>query len=160
MAKKEATVDVPLSLGDLAPKVKAAAKASRQSVNDYIVDALQSRVRIEQEYAPKNYTPHGGQHKAGKHTGYEVTKDGKYYPSPGSRAHFEQLFAERGAIYDLMNAVYNHAQERLMAVEKNLQRAKENLIDDWGLDPTKNWAYYGGPDAHMEEVKKQEEKQE
>lgn len=113
MAKKPApkTVDVDIDLGALKPIVQKAAKSSGVSVNEYIVNALESSVRRHRDYEHnESYVRHGGKHLAGKTTGYEVTPDGKYYPAPCWKDQFNQLFAERQAIHLLINQVYSTAQ--------------------------------------------------
>lgn len=129
------TVEINL---DLDPKLKTAirkaAKASAMSVNEFICDTLESEVRRNLEYRNgENFVRHGGKHKHGKHTGYEVTDDGRYYPASCWADRFEQLFAERAAIHNLINGLLTTAQERLVLVEKQILKAKTELIDDLGL---------------------------
>lgn len=142
--KKNATVGIDVDLGpDLKAAAVRAARASGVNLNEFICNALESTVRREREYQrDDSYVRHGGKHLMGKHTGYEVTPDGKYYPAPTWVERFDNLFAERQAIHLLINQVYATAQERLVAVEKQIQKAKFDLIDDLGLDPEKKWAYY------------------
>lgn len=151
--KTKKVIEVPLDLGDLKPLIEKAAKKSGVSVNEFICDALQSRIRQSRDYTPDTFVRHGGKHLFGKHTGYEVTRDGKYYPSPSWREQFDLLFAERTAITNLANAVIEPLRERLVQVEQGLVKAKTGLIDDLGLDPTKDWVYYGGEAGYMEEQK-------
>lgn len=143
MGEKEVVVN--LNLGSaLKASVQKTAKAWGVSENEFICNALESRVRAESEYRhAENFTPHGGKHLVGKSTGYEVTADGKYYPAPLWVSRFEELFAERNAIHSLANSVIATAQERLIQVEKSIIKAKDDLISDLGLDPSKEWAYYG-----------------
>jgi hypothetical protein len=158
--KKEKMVDVTLDLGELKPVIQKAAKARGVSVNEFICNAIESKIRRQESYAQEDsYVRHGGKHLMGKHTGYEVTSDGRYYPAPSWASQFELLFAERQAIYNLINAVVAQAQGQLTEVEKNIVRAKEHLVDDLGLDPTKPWVYYGGERGYLKERKAEEEKE-
>lgn len=152
MSKARKTVEVNLDLGAMKPAIQKAAKASGVSVNEFICNAVESRVRQEKDYHGESFIRHGGKHLAGKHTGYEVTEDGKYYPAPLWVQQFEQLFAERQAIYSLVNSLVTTAQERLVIVEKSLAKAKNDLIDDLGLDQSKNWGYYGGGENCLRET--------
>lgn len=150
---QEEPVDLLLDLGALKPAIKRAAQSSKVSVNEFICNALESHIRREREYEGReNYTPHGGKHLAGKHTGYEVTEDGKYYPAPSWTHQFEQLFAERIAIHNLIQSLVEQSQTRLIEVEKQLGNAKASLVDDLGLDTAKNWAYYGGASGYLAEL--------
>lgn len=151
--KKEATVDLTIDLGALKSQVKRAARADGVTVNEFICNAVESRVRQEKDYGEHNFTPHGGKHLFGKHTGYEVTKDGKYYPASTWTDRFNQLFAERNAITNLANSVVKISQERLIEVEKQITETQKNLIDDLGLDVEKEWAYYGGAQMYIVEIK-------
>src|SRR5262245_3804325 len=98
MAKK--TVSINVDLGELKPKVAKTARAWGVSVDEFVRDALQYQIQSNQPRS-ENFTPHGGQHRMGKTTGYEVTKDGRYYPAPTWTEHFDNLFAEKVAIYNL-----------------------------------------------------------
>lgn len=152
--KKEATVGLTIDLGALKSQVKRAARADGVTLNEFICNAVESRVRQEKDYGEHDFTPHGGKHLFGKHTGYEVTKDGgKYYPAPTWIDRFEQLFAERAAITNLANSVLQISQERLIEVEKQISKARKELIDDLGLDTEKEWGYYGGAQMYVAEVK-------
>jgi biotin carboxylase len=154
---KKNTVEITVNLGDLKPAVLRAAKQSGVGVNEFICNAIESRVRCEREdYGRAEFVRHGGKHLMGKRTGYEVTGDGKYYPAPSWTQQFEQLFAERNAIYNLVNTLIAQAQERLVEVEKQIIKTKESLIDDLGLDQAKQWAYYGGGRGYLEESKAKE----
>lgn len=155
----EQMVDVELDLGEFASTVKAAAKKSGVGLNEFIVDAIESRIRQSQDFQPHNFTPHGGKHKMGKYSGYEV-KDGKYYPSPSWVERFNLLFAERQSIYNLVNSVIRQSQERLIEVEKAISKAKTDLVKDLGLDPEKDWTYYGGGDRYLTESTKDEKGEE
>jgi hypothetical protein len=156
MVKKEATVDVELNLGELKQAAQRAAKAAGISLNEFICNALQSRIRQEQDYGRDSHVRHGGKHLMGKSTGYEVTNDGKYYPAPAWTQQFEQLFAERQSIHNLVHAIVAQAQERLVSVEQNIITAKDRLIEDLGLDPSKDWVYYGT--GYLEEDKPETKK--
>ena len=152
MVRKQKTVEIVL--GDLKTVAAKEAKRSGITLNEFICNALESRIRVDQDYSQrKTFVRHGGKHLFGKSTGYEVTEDGRYYPAPLWVRHFEQLFAERGAIYGLVSALQTQAQERLIAVEKSLGELRDRLIEDIGLDPQKEWAYhYGGGKHYMQEV--------
>lgn len=144
MAKAK-TVDLVVNLGDLKPALKRAARASGITMNEFVCDALKSTIRREQEYQGReSYVRHGGKHLMGKHTGYEVTAEGNYYPAPSWTEQFELLFAERGAVYNLMNMLVTQSEGRLREIEKRLRQTTKNLVDDLGLDPQEQWAYYGG----------------
>lgn len=102
--------------------------------------------------AESKYTPHGGEHrigKTGKHgdpgTGYEVTEDGRYYPCPGHVDTFNAAISERNAIYEMLNHVIDHAQAQLAAARLRSDTCRSSLIQEYGLDPTKDWMYYGQP---------------
>lgn len=158
-AKRTTDVDVDIDLGaELGAAVKKHARACGVSVNEFIADTVQWRVRSEAAYDnDRNFTPHGGKHKMGKSTGYEITADGSYYPAPLWAARFAQLFAERTAITNLINHLVTIGQERLIQVEKLIHKAKDELIADVGADPKKDWAYYGG-DNCLREVKPETKK--
>ena len=151
------TVEINLTLD---PKLKAslrkAAKEWGVSVNELICNALESRVRQETYRGDEKFVRHGGKHLYGKSTGYEVTADGKYYPAPLWVESFDQLFAERSAIHSLISTLVQTAQMRLVEVEKRIAKAKDDLIDDLGLDVTKQWAYYGNERCLREVVQSDE----
>ena len=151
MSKSTAVVNIDLG-PDLKKKAIKTARASGVNLNEFICNALESRVRHDADYVQReDFVRHGGKHLFGKSSGYEVTPDGKYYPAPCWKNQFEQLFAERQAIHQLINQVYATAQERLIAVEKQIQEVKAGLIEDIGLDPEKDWAYCY--DHHLAERK-------
>lgn len=152
--KKEPTVDMVLDLGEFKVIAQREAKKAGVGLNEFICNALESRIRQNREYEPKNYTPHGGKHLMGKHTGYEITKDGRYYPAPSWTQQFDHLFSERSAITFLANSIVAQSQERLVKVEDALLKAKEGLVDDLGLDPAKPWVYHGGEDGYLDEQPK------
>lgn len=147
------TIEINLDLGaNLKKRAAQAARASGITLNEFICNALDSRIRYEKDHEHyESFVRHGGKYLHGKTTGYEITTDGKYYPAPCWKDQFEQLFAERQAIHLLINQVYATAQERLVVVEKQIQQVKARLIDDIGLDPQKEWVYYY--DHHLEERK-------
>lgn len=153
---KESTVEVTLDLGDLKPSVRQAAKAAGVPVNEFIVDAVKWRVGQDYYHERKEFTPHGGKHKMGKSTGYEVTEDGKYYPAPTWTDQFDLLFAERLATYNLVNFIVAESEGRLRDIEKRIQATKKGLIEDLRLDPNKNWVYYY--DHYLAEVKQKSAK--
>lgn len=156
-AKKRAEkhVEVKLNLGrSLKASVQKAARASGVTVNEFICDTVQSAVRRNEDYEYREtFVRHGGKHLMGKHTGYEVTPEGKYYPSPSWVQQFEQLFTEEQAIHSLVNSVVAVAQERLIVVRKRISEAKDSLIDDLGLDKSKSWVFYGASKNYLEEFK-------
>jgi hypothetical protein len=154
------TVEVELDLGDLKPLLQKAARQSGVSLNEFITDAVESRVRQAREdfnRGQENFTPHGGKHRYGKYSGYEVTENGRYYPAPMWTEQFEQMFAERAAIVNLVNAVIQTAQERLVTVEKALMQTRNRLVEELGLDPNKNWSYHGEDGGYLQEVKADEQ---
>lgn len=154
---KEPTVDVTLDLGDLKPDLKRAARDAGVPVNEFIVDAIRWRVGQDYYHERKEFTPHGGKHKMGKHCGYEVTEDGKYYPAATWVDQFDLLFAERTATYNLVNFIIAQSEERLKDIEKRIQATKKGLIEDLRLDPNKDWAYYG-KDNYLVEQKSESTK--
>lgn len=145
MAHKSAekTVEVNLDLGNLKPAVKRAARNAGIGVNEFIVNALEWRIAQDRYNQSENFTPHGGKHLYGKSTGYELTSDGKYYPAPSWTNQFDVLFAERSAAYNLVNYIVAQSESRLRDIERRIQETKKGLIEDLGLDPKKDWAYYG-----------------
>jgi hypothetical protein len=153
MTKEKKTVDVMVDLGDLKPVLEKMAKSSGVSLNEFVCDALESKVRRDRDFHNDKMVKHSGKHKSGKHTGYEVTPDGKYYPCPSWVNRFEELFAERSAIIELANEIVRQSQERLVKVAQAITKAKNELIDDLGLDTSKDWAYYGGHQKYMCEYK-------
>lgn len=152
MAGKTKPVEVNLHLGDLKEDVQKAAKASGLDMNEFIVNAVQSAVRNRQVRKPDSFVKHGGKHLFGKTTGYEVTEDGRYYPAPSWTSYFDDLFAERGAIEQMANSLVAQLNERLIAVSKSIEKAKRDLIEDLGVDPDKDWGYYGGSKQYLKEM--------
>ncbi len=145
------TVDVDIDLKDLTPLVKKTAKKLGLSVDEFINNAIEDRIR---NYQPqeKNFTPHGGKHLMGKRCGYEVTEDGRYYPAPSWTDHFDNLFAERQSIEQMANSIVAQLSERLIVVNKSIDKAKRDLIEDLGVDPEKDWGYYGGSKRYLKEM--------
>ena len=150
---KRPMVEITLELGALKPVIQKAAKASGVSMNEFINNAIESKVRRAREYSQgENFTPHGGKRLMGKHSGYEVTKDGKYYPARTWTDRFDLLFAERQATYNLVNAVIAQVNGRLVEIEKQIAKTKVDLVDELGLDATKHWSYYGDNNYLVEHV--------
>jgi len=145
------TVDIDIDLKDLTPLVKKTAKKLGLSVDEFISNAVEDRIR---NYQPqeKNFTPHGGKHLMGKRCGYEVTEDGKYYPAPSWTDHFDDLFAEKQSIYDMATTINDRLNERLINVNKRIEKTKRDLIEDLGVDPEKDWGYYGGSKRYLKEI--------
>lgn len=156
---QEPTVDVIVDLGELKAVAQRVAKKSGVGLNEFICNALESRIRQHREYnEPDSFVRHGGKHLTGKHTGYEVTQDGKYYPAPSWTQQFDLLFAERAAVHNLANSLVQQMQERLIAIESSIAKAKGRMVDDLGLDPAKSWVYYGGSYGHLEEEERPKKK--
>lgn len=151
MEEIKETVEIDIDLKDLKPRVKKMAKKFGLSVDEFINNAIEDRIRSCQPQE-KNFTPHGGKHLMGKRCGYEVTEDGRYYPAPSWTDHFDDLFAERGSIEQMANSIVAQLNERLIAVNKRIGKAKRDLIEDLGVDPDKDWAYYGGSKHYLQEA--------
>lgn len=151
MKEIEETVETDIDLKDMRPRVKKMAKRLGLSVDEFINNAVEDRIR---NYQPqeKNFTPHGGKHLMGKRCGYEVTEDGRYYPAPSWTDHFDDLFAERQSIERMANSLIAQLNERLIAVSKSIEKAKRDLIEDLGVNPDKDWAYYGGSRRYLKEI--------
>lgn len=144
-------IDLDVDLGDLKPLVKKTAKKFGLSVGEFISNAIEDRIRNSQPQE-KNFTPHGGKHLYGKSTGYEVTEDGRYYPAPSWTEGFDDLFAEESAIRKMADTVIAQLNEQLIQVTKRIQERKRNLVEDLGLDPDKDWVYYGGTRRYLQEA--------
>lgn len=157
MEKNTKTVEVGVELGaSLKRKAQAAAKDRGLTLEEFLMDTIAAKIRDHEHGSLKNFTPHGGKYLMGKSTGYELTDDGKYYPAKCWTQQFDTLFAERGAITNLVTEIVSQSQDRLIVVEKSIINTKDSLVKDLGLDPTAPWIYYGGERGYLQEKPKEE----
>lgn len=150
--KKNETVELNLDLGDLLLEVKKAAQKFGLSADEFVANAIERQI-INCQPQEKNYTPHGGKHLYGKTTGYELTEDGRYYPAPTWADGFDDLFAEESAIRKMADTVIGQLNQQLIEVQKRIDKRKRALVDELGLDPEKDWIYYGGSRRYLQEIK-------
>ena len=85
-----------------------------------------------------------GTNRMGKRTGYDLV-DGVYHIAPMYTRQFEELWALRRGIEDMLAIVIKHAAKDLEPINKAYTKLWCNLADDIGLVlgvPGKEWNYY------------------